>query len=111
MEPTNLLLQDYQGVATGPEPYALDGQHKPPSLSNVLDLSGLDTTRVPSLYSEESGADEQIDFDALWAWPSNTPAAGSPRNPGDAAINGLPSTQGMSDNSVPMFGVISHGED
>jgi hypothetical protein len=77
----------------------------------VYDLSGLDTTRVPSLYSEESGADEQIDFDALWAWQSNTPAIGSPRHLGDAPVNGVLSTQGMSDNSIPLFGVVSHDGD
>ena len=85
----------------------MDGPSKGPSLSNVLDLSGLDNTRVPSLYSEESGADEQIDFDALWAWPSNTPAIGSPRTCGDG-VNGTTSTQGVSDGSVPLFGVMTH---
>lgn len=76
----------------------------------MFDLSGLDTTRVPSLYSEESGADEQIDFDALWAWQSNTPALGSPRTTGDTAVNGVSLTQGISDNSVPLFGVVSHND-
>ncbi|KAJ4360744.1 uncharacterized protein N0V89_001311 [Didymosphaeria variabile] len=104
------LAQEIADIS-GPDLYSLGGQSKPPSLSNVFDLSGLDTTRVPSLYSEESGTDEQIDFDALWAWPSNTPAVGSPRNPGDAAAIGLPSTQGMSDNSVPLFSVVSHAGD
>ena len=87
------------------DPCVVDAPSKPPSLSNVLDLSGLDATRVPSLYSEESGGDEQIDFDALWAWPSNTPAVGSPSNPADGAVNGLPSAQ--CEGSVPMFGVIT----
>ncbi len=52
---------------------------KPLHVSAILDLSALEATRVPSLHSEESGQDEQIDFDALWAWPSNTPGMGSPR--------------------------------
>ncbi|KAF1979419.1 hypothetical protein BU23DRAFT_549412 [Bimuria novae-zelandiae CBS 107.79] len=99
-------IQNPQASAASMDPYSFDGPSKPPSLSNVLDLSGLDNTRVPSLYSEESGADEQIDFDALWAWPSNTPAVGSPRAAGNG-INGVPaSTQGVSDSSVPLFGVI-----
>lgn len=95
-------------MASGIDPYSLDGPSKPPSLSNVLDLSGLDTTRVPSLYSEETGTDDHIDFDALWAWPSTTPAVGSPRVSGDAGANGLSSTQGISDSSVPLFGVVTH---
>lgn len=87
---------------------------KPPSLSNVLDLSALDATRVPSLYSEESGGpDEHIDFDALWAWPSNTPALGSPRVPGDGGLNGglLDRVQGVSDSAVPLFGVVRNEMD
>jgi hypothetical protein len=59
---------------------------------------------VPSLYSEESGADEQIDFDALWAWPSNTPALGSPRAVGDGGL--MDRVQGVSDSAVPLFGVV-----
>jgi hypothetical protein len=78
---------------------------KPPSLSAMLDLSALDATRVPSLHSEESGQDEQIDFDALWAWPSNTPAMGSPRQAGMERV------QGISDSSVPMFGLDRSGRD
>jgi hypothetical protein len=78
---------------------------KPPSLSAMLDLSALDATRVPSLHSEESGQDEQIDFDALWAWPSNTPAMGSPRQPGMERV------QGISDSSVPLFGLDRNGRD
>jgi hypothetical protein len=74
---------------------------KPPSLSAMLDLSALEATRVPSLHSEESGQDEQIDFDALWAWPSNTPAMGSPRVE--------ERVQGISDSVVPLFGVSREG--
>jgi hypothetical protein len=87
---------------------------KPLSLSNALDLSALDATRVPSLYSEESSApDEQIDFDALWAWPSNTPAFGSPRVPGDGGISGgvMERVQGVSDSAVPLFVVVRNGID
>lgn len=89
---------------SGRDPYTMEAPSRPPSLSNVLDLSGLDATRVPSLYSEESGADEQIDFDALWAWPSNTPVLGSPRVAGDGGL--MERVQGVSDNVVPMFGVV-----
>ncbi|KAL5116861.1 hypothetical protein ACEQ8H_005213 [Pleosporales sp. CAS-2024a] len=78
---------------------------KPPSLSTMLDLSALDGTRVPSLHSEESGQDEHIDFDALWAWPSNTPVTGSPRGEvGDKV-------QAIGDSIVPLFGVERNGRD
>jgi hypothetical protein len=76
---------------------------KPPSLSMMLDLSALEATRVPSLHSEESGQDEQIDFDALWAWPSNTPAMGSPRPGMEGGM--MERVQGISDSVVPLFGV------
>jgi hypothetical protein len=106
-ESTNQHQQDHQPLAAGVNAYSVDGPSKGVNLSNVLDLSGLDNTRVPSLYSEESGADEHIDFDALWAWPNNTPAVGTPRGSGDAP-NGMPiSTQGVSDSSVPLYGVIT----
>lgn len=54
---------------TSTDPFATNAMNtpsKPPSLSTMLDLSALEATRVPSLHSEESGQDEQIDFDALW---------------------------------------------
>ncbi|KAF2712837.1 hypothetical protein K504DRAFT_422940 [Pleomassaria siparia CBS 279.74] len=95
-------------------PFTLNALSKPPSLSNVLDLSALDATRVPSLYSEENGApDEHIDFDALWAWPSNTPALGSPRVPGDGGLSGgaIERVQGVSESAVPLFGVMRNGND
>jgi hypothetical protein len=82
---------------------------KPPSLSTMLDLSALEATRVPSLHSEESGQDEQIDFDALWAWPSNTPAMGSPRPGMEAGM--VERVQGISDSAVPLFGVDRNGRD
>lgn len=92
------------------ESFALNPMSNTPSLSSVLDLSALEATRVPSLYSEESaGPDEHIDFDALWAWPSNTPAAvGSPRAPGDGGLNSgvFDRVQGVNDNAVPLFGVV-----
>lgn len=84
----------------------------PPSLSAMLDLSALEATRVPSLHSEESGLDEQIDFDTLWAWPSNTPATGSPRGADGASGKGggvSDKVQGISDSAVPMFGVSRGG--
>lgn len=77
---------------------------------------------MPSLHSEESGQDEQIDFDALWAWPSNTPAMGSPRAGVGGGVDGngnsagggggggmLERVQGISDSAVPMFGVRHEG--
>jgi hypothetical protein len=97
-------IHNPQATTSGRDPYTMDFPSRPPSLSNVLDLSGLDATRVPSLYSEESGADEQIDFDALWAWPSNTPALGSPRAVGDGGL--MDRVQGVSDSAVPLFGVV-----
>jgi hypothetical protein len=94
---------------SGPDPFGTTAMNtplsKPPSLSAMLDLSALDATRVPSLHSEESGQDEQIDFDALWAWPSNTPAMGSPRQPAMERV------QGISDSTVPMFGLDSGPRD
>ncbi|KAF2634880.1 hypothetical protein P280DRAFT_208997 [Massarina eburnea CBS 473.64] len=101
-------IQFSQGTTSGMDAYSMDAPSKPPSLSNLLDLSGLDATRVPSLYSEESGADEHIDFDALWAWPSNTPATGSPRQGNDGAGSGgmMDRVQGVSDSAVPLFGVV-----
>ncbi|KAI4665910.1 uncharacterized protein J4E78_003375 [Alternaria triticimaculans] len=80
-----------------------------PSLSAMLDLSALEATRVPSLHSEDSGQDEQIDFDALWAWPSNTPAMGSPRAMEASGVSER--VQGISDSAVPMFGVSRQGTD
>lgn len=102
-------IQAPPAPGTGHELFALTSVSKPESLSNVLDLSALEATRVPSLYSEESsGADEQIDFDALWAWPSNTPAVGSPRVSGDTGMNSgvFDRVQGVSDSAVPLFGVV-----
>jgi len=90
---------------TGPTIYALNTPARVPSVSTMLDLSALEATRVPSLHPEESGQDEQIDFDALWAWPSNAPVMGSP---GD--YDGLVErVQGISDSAVPMYGVSREG--
>lgn len=89
------------------DPHAKMPSHPPPvtpSLSAMLDMSALDATRVPSLHSEESGQDEQLDFDTLWAWPSNTPAMGSPRVEGSTGEK----VPGIGDSAVPMFG-IAHG--
>ncbi|KNG48516.1 fungal specific transcription factor domain-containing protein [Stemphylium lycopersici] len=87
----------------------LQSPSRPPSLSAMLDLSALEATRVPSLHSEESGLDEQIDFDALWAWPNNTPAMGSPRNGVVDGVGVSERVQGISDSVVPMFGVSRDG--
>lgn len=101
-------IQNPQATTSGMETYAMEARSKPPSLSSVLDLSGLDATRVPSLYSEESVGDEHIDFDALWAWPSNTPALGTPRVSGDGGMGDglIDRVQGVSDSAVPLFGVM-----
>ncbi|EKG17151.1 Transcription factor fungi [Macrophomina phaseolina MS6] len=96
------------GPAMAPSPVGSNFSGAPPtlsrnlSLSNLLDLNALDSvTGLPSLRSEDgsSAGEEHIDFDALWAWPSNTPAVGSPRIHGEAAV------QGISDSAVPLFGV------
>jgi len=100
-------IQDGQATTSNMDTYAMDALSKPPSLSSVLDLSGLDATRVPSLYSEESGVDEHIDFDALWAWPTNVPAFNSPRVAGDGGVSSGPG-QGVNNSSVPLFGVTTH---
>lgn len=105
----------------GPDAYlasttALNSPTRPPSLSTMLDLSALDNTRVPSLHSEESGLDEHIDFDALWAWPSNTPVVGSPR-PGvgeggsmhAAGVSVGTGTGAGEGPPVPMFGIGHEG--
>lgn len=75
------------------------------SLSNLLDLNALDSMGgIPSIRSDDggsSGAEEHIDFDALWAWPSNTPAVGSPTRMGGQEVT----VQGISDSAIPLFGV------
>ncbi|KAI9881117.1 MAG: hypothetical protein M1830_008275 [Pleopsidium flavum] len=64
------------------------------SFSGLLDLSG----NALTVGSDESSApDEQIEFDALWQWPTTTPAVGTPGF--DAGI------QGISDSTVPLFGM------
>ncbi|KAF1843000.1 uncharacterized protein K460DRAFT_367924 [Cucurbitaria berberidis CBS 394.84] len=120
-------IQDPSASAAHSEPFgttatstdAFPTPSKPPSLSMMLDFSALEATRVPSLHSEESGQDEQIDFDALWAWPSNTPAMESPRPGLDGlAANGggggggggiTERVQEISDSAVPLFGVSREG--
>jgi hypothetical protein len=82
---------------------------KPASLSTMLDFSALEATRVPSLASEESGLDEQIDFDALWAWPSRVGSPGlgvGGEEGGDGRGERL---QVLRDSVVPMFGVSREG--
>jgi hypothetical protein len=75
----------------------------------MLDFSALEATRVPSLHSEESGLDEQINFDALWAWPSRvgSPSVGDVEGgEGDGRGERL---QGLRDSVVPMFRVSREG--
>lgn len=63
------------------------------SYSGLLDL-----THALTAGSDESSApDEQIEFDALWQWSSATPAVGTPGFDGGI--------QGISDSSVPLFGM------
>jgi hypothetical protein len=80
---------------------------KPPSLSTMLDLSALEATSVPSLHSEESGLDDQIDFDALWAWPSRVGSPGLGETGGESGAGER--LQGLRDSVVPMFGVSREG--
>lgn len=122
--PVSIAAQTQENTLNPPEPefsVHLSPIHRPPSLdmatpsaslplgapslSTMLDLSALEATRVPSLHSEESGLDEQIDFDTLWAWPSNTPATGSPKGTGGGS-GARDKVQGISDSVVPMFGII-----
>ena len=111
-------IQEPPNNAPGSDAYnvgasGLRSPSKPPSLSTMLDLSALDNTRVPSLHSEESGLDEHIDFDALWAWPSNTPAMGSPRPGGEGSANaggGQSGIGGAGEGApVPLFGITHAG--
>lgn len=111
-------IHDPPATAPGSDTYnlgtsGLNSPSKPPSLSTMLDLSALDNTRVPSLHSEESGLDEHIDFDALWAWPSNTPAMGSPRQGGESNANIGGGQAGWSGSGegvpVPLFGISHEG--
>lgn len=77
------------------------------NLSNLLDLSALGPDRV-SVSDGSEGQDEHIDFDALWAWPTNTPAVGTPRLSGSGTAGvGESMVQGISDSSVPLFGVLN----
>jgi len=89
-------------------PVNIPGLDRNLSLSNLLDLSALGPDRV-SLSDGSEGQDEHIDFDALWAWPSNTPALGTPRVSGASVpgTGGETSVQGISDSSVPLFGVLT----
>jgi hypothetical protein len=79
----------------------------PRSLVTMLDLSALEATRVPSLHSEDSTTDEQIDFDTLWAWPNFTPVMGSPK--GVEEGGGSERVHSICESTVPMFGVSKEG--
>ena len=64
------------------------------SFSGLLDPS----TNALTVGSDESSApDELIEFDALWQWHNTTPAGGTPGY--EAGV------QGISDSSVPLFGM------
>jgi len=72
------------------------------SLPGMLDLSAIVPDRI-SVGEGSDGQDEHVDFDALWAWPSYTPAAGTPRPSASVGENAV---QGINDSSVPLFGVL-----
>ncbi|QDS73652.1 hypothetical protein FKW77_002460 [Venturia effusa] len=78
------------------------------SFGNIFDFSALAGDRF-GVSGECHGEVHNIDFDSLWgAWPTNTPAIGTPK----AGLMGNPNTvpdeiQGVSDSSVPLFGVLS----
>lgn len=82
------------------------------SFSTLLDMSSLDgAARIASGGSEDLSSipDEQIDFDALWAWP--TPAGGTPRyGLGTATgVGGGPTSapvEGVHDGTIPLYGVV-----
>lgn len=64
------------------------------SFSGLLDLSA---NALTAASDESSVPDEQIEFDTLWQWPTTTPVVGTPGF--EAGI------QGISDSSVPLFGM------
>lgn len=77
------------------------------SFGNIFDFSALTGDRM-SASGESSGEDHNIEFDALWgAWPTNTPAIGTPKAGLVASTSAVPEdVQGVSDSSVPLFGVL-----
>lgn len=76
------------------------------TFSNIFDFSAPRGDRM-SVSGESSSEDHNIDFDALWgAWPINTTAAGTPNAGLTGSANGVPDVQGVSDSSVPLFGVL-----
>jgi hypothetical protein len=77
------------------------------SFGNIFDFSALSGDRM-SVSGESSGEEHNIEFDALWgAWPSNTPAVGTPRSGPSGPAGGLTGAiQGISDSSIPLFGVL-----
>lgn len=77
---------------------------------NIFDFSALTGDRL-SISGDSSGEDHNIEFDALWgAWPSITPAVGTPKTGLVENISAMPDEiQGVSDSSVPLFGVLPPG--
>jgi hypothetical protein len=71
--PPNPLLPHPSGVQTP----TLGSLERQLSFSNIFDLSSLGDRM--SVSEESNGPEEHIDFDALWAWGSATPALGSPK--------------------------------
>ncbi|KAF2432135.1 hypothetical protein EJ08DRAFT_659475 [Tothia fuscella] len=73
--------------------------------SNILDFSAISVDHL-SVSGDSSAPDEHIDFDALWAWPNNTSALGTPRAGTVNPSNDSNGVQGISDSMVPLFGVV-----
>jgi hypothetical protein len=62
------------------------------SFSNIFDLSHL-TGDGMSISGDSNGPDEQIDFDALWAWGNSTPAVSTPKLATTAEVPPIASQQ------------------
>lgn len=74
---------------------------------NIFDLSSLTGNRA-SISGDSSGEDHNIEFDALWgAWPWNTAGSDTPKaGPAEAISAVHDDVHGVSDSSVPLFGVL-----
>ncbi|KAL2350984.1 fungal-specific transcription factor domain-containing protein [Cryomyces antarcticus] len=96
-EPPQQPAQMFSPSTATPQGPALPPYERHGSLSSLLDLSALDNRYQSAREEDSSGAEENVDFDALWAWPSMTPAVGTPGFSGDV--------QEISDSAVPLFGL------
>ena len=91
-----------------PNPGLDQAQQPPPlvqarhgSFSSILDLTTGNNPLAARLSDDPSMPDEQIDFDALWQWPA--PTAVPTPNVWDGGV------QGISDSTVPLFGMMDPG--